>query len=347
MMFAKIFMKNFDWMVFFSKDISPTLYPFIHEETQNKIKSTFKACFLKKTGVQMGAKMINTKHVIEKIKQYKGDESNITAIVNATEHCSINATTQEELSHCVMKKVIGGCFMKYRSAMRGKYQIRSRTELTPTDESEDEKKEREEKEAKDEDDDDKDSDEDDEDKEEEKKEEDSKKSRRHHNRDFNRKYSKNYKKCTPCYPLQSSEELKHICMYCMEHGEPNYFSKIMSCMKYDMKKKAEDAKKEPDHMWLKLFKPLHTGSFFMPTERIEKMQSCIFGRLGLGTTDDVSAEGYKKMIKKHLIGNDKVKEVLIKNVDSCSKSAIGAKVDYKLFTKCILPKLQDHCDATD
>merc|ERR1712066_299087 len=142
MMFAKMFMKNFDWMVFFSKDLSPMLYPFINEVTQNKIRTTFKACFLKKTGVEMGAKMINTKHVIEKIKQYKGDESNITAIVNATEHCSVNATTQEKLSHCVMRKVIGGCFMKYRSAMRGKYQIRSRTELKPTDETEDEKKER-------------------------------------------------------------------------------------------------------------------------------------------------------------------------------------------------------------
>jgi len=351
MMHGKIFMKNFGWMVFFSKNIAPKVNcPVIAEETRKNIKSTFKTCFLKKTGVDMQQQKINTKQVIEKIRQYKGDERNITAVINAIEQCSGNSITQEDLSICVFRRVLGGCFMKAGFNRMKNYQGKHtwRKGFNPRERGDD-----------DDDDDDKEDDDGDYDghkyydNEDEKETENDRggvqnyQKEKNYGRNFKGMFSMKPKMCAPCYNLQSSEELKNVAMECLEYGAPNYVGKIMSCMKPNVDKVKDTwslKMKKEKQGWIYMFKSYGPGNFYFGTQEKLEMQKCLFERLGLGTPDNVSGDGYKNMINTYMTGTDK--ELLITNVIECSQSPDSTKVDFEQFSKCVLQKIDAHCEAT-
>jgi len=115
MIIFKHLLSNLHWWIFFSKDVSPPVYHRqLVPEVKTKVQERFRSCFTKKTGIDFEDK-VNTQQVIEKIKLYKGDESNITTIVNLAEQCSQNSTYQSEFSQCMTSNMARTCIRKYIS----------------------------------------------------------------------------------------------------------------------------------------------------------------------------------------------------------------------------------------
>jgi len=112
MLIFKHLLSNLHWWIFFTKDVSPPVFPMLVPELQRKVKDRFRSCFMQKTGIEFEDK-INTEQLIEKIKLYKGDESNISLLVNLTEECSQNSTYQSEFSRCMTRNIAVTCIRNY------------------------------------------------------------------------------------------------------------------------------------------------------------------------------------------------------------------------------------------
>merc|ERR1719309_1198017 len=103
-----IFIDSFSWLIYFTDDISPNLCPLLKSETRNKIKTSFRSCFLKTTGLEMG-EMINVQQVITQLGNYIGSENNKTAVIKVAQDCSKKSDNQEDFSKCATKELIGTC----------------------------------------------------------------------------------------------------------------------------------------------------------------------------------------------------------------------------------------------
>jgi len=112
MLIFRHLLSNLHWWIFFTKDLAPPVFPELVPELKRKIKDNFRSCFTKKTGIEFEDK-INTEQLIEKIKLYKGHESNISLLVNLTQQCSKNSAYQSEFSRCMARNVAVTCIRKY------------------------------------------------------------------------------------------------------------------------------------------------------------------------------------------------------------------------------------------
>jgi len=171
-----------------------------------------------------------------------------------------------------------------------------------------------------------------------------------------RTYSR-YRRCEPCFNLKSSEELKSAVKQCWETAAPtSYQMKIKSCVKATAPKKSSEETKAReerwnkfisrylDGYWITLFKPsAMKTSLYVTEEYIKEKKNCLLGKLSLGTADSIDKKGFTQMIRTHLIGDDKAKEVLIKTVDKCGGARPEGKVDHAKFTECTLPMLETSC----
>jgi len=113
-------LSNLNWWIFFTKDVSPPAFPMLVPEVKRKVQNNFRSCFIKKTGIKYDDK-INAEQVIEKIKLYKGDQSNITLLVDLTRQCSQNATYQSQFSHCMTRNIGGICMSKLIEQIRARW----------------------------------------------------------------------------------------------------------------------------------------------------------------------------------------------------------------------------------
>lgn len=420
MMIFKHLLSNLNWWIFFTKDVAPSVFPMLVPEVQTLVKNRFRTCFTKKTGVGFEGK-INTEQLIQKLKLYKGHESNITLLVNLTEKCSENATYQSQFSRCMTGSIVKTCIRKYVAQHYNRWanMFSSTKNNTKTGEAVsngvDEKEESEDyqlpnKKAEDlendqltneivsneiaddddgdnkrmgksagDDDDDDDDEVDSKDKEDEESDKnvgDAKDKRINRMKAWMERLTGMRKKmkdrksqgnvtnilafkmqCEPCFDLKSSDELKTVFTQCWKNTDKaSYMMKIKNCINAnrhqtdsEVKKQIEEIKarfisKMLDGYWIKLFKPTTTKtSLFFTQEFWTEKQNCMMNKLGLGTVDKVDKKGYTQLISSHLVGEDKVKEVLINTVDKCGGANPEGKVSFAKFAECTLPMLETAC----
>jgi len=322
-----IFISSFHWLVYFTDDISPKLCPLMSAETREKIKSTFRNCFLEETSVEMG-KMVNVRQVISKLGTYSGHVSNITTVVGIADLCSSKTTNQDDLAKCVTSNLLGACMRDpyYKKPFSHRYSHKGGSKPSmkkggggygnyPKDKAAGSRPGP-----------------------------DGAGSRPGPDSKLPQgKMGQRPKKkghyCEPCFPLQSSEELKAAFTTCMDTVKPaDFYTKFLRCTKFDEKKAAKK------NMWLQLFTPNYDISVFFSKKSQDAHTNCMYQKLGLGTTSAVSIRGFKDLVLNHLEGDVNVQEQVIEAIDGCSYTKEGILITTEEFTKCTAELLQKECD---
>jgi len=311
-----IFLDSFDWLVYFTDDISPNLCPLLKTETRNEIKNSFKTCFVKETGLGMDGQMVNVTQVIDQIERYQGSETNKTTVIRIAEDCSSKSGNQEDFSKCTMKSLVETCKRDpYYEKPQLPFMSEPETKSShgagsygggppngangggygggrPNGAA----------------------------------------GQNHGG------YPMDKPKCEPCIPLEAADEVSMAWKTCMEAPEAqDFYHKFLRCLKWEPK-----GDKPMEAMWPQLFTPRFKLAVFIDKDSQDAHTDCMYEKLGLGNSTDVNAQGFKDLVSDKLMGAQKVKDYLIETIDACSIS--NEAITSEEFTTCTVQRIQRKCD---
>merc|ERR1712002_37954 len=308
-----IFISSFHWLIYFTDDIAPNLCPLIKKDTREKIKTSFRNCFLKERNIEMG-EMINVRQVVTHLQRYSGSITNMTTVIGIADVCMGKAKNQDDLAKCVSINLLGACmrdpyykkpFSKRHSHKGGRkpeFNGENGVEGGPPRSGPPSGKPP---------------------------------------QMSGEKRKKHFKmRCEPCFPLEAKDEVTNAWKTCLDSIKPaDFFTKFMRCIKWEPK---ED---KPDKFtWLTLFTPAFKMSVFFNKKSQDAHLDCVYGKLGLGSTTDVNPSGFRDMVTNQLEGDEMVKYQIIESVDACAFTTEGMKINSDDFTRCTVDRLQKECD---